>query len=130
MGKFGVGEIDISSDEIIDEKPRNGDSVTREEVEGIINIEDPKIGDDIKEEDEEVLKNAMGDIVLECAAANCKFGPGETVWKTDSLPANVAALMLTSHTEYHKQLFDKITVWEDQDTMEQGGEVGHDRHGV
>jgi hypothetical protein len=60
----------------------------------------------------------MGDIIMECGFPTCNLGAGETVWKTASLPAIAAVSSLNSHTEYHKQLYDKITVWEDKDTME------------
>ena len=46
----------------------------------------------------------MGDIVLECAFANCKLGTGETVWKTPSLLANAAISLLESHRDNHKQV--------------------------
>ena len=55
--------------------------------------------------------------MLECTVANCKLGPGDTVWKTPSLPAIAAISLLDSHSDNHKQLVDKITV-DDQDTME------------
>jgi hypothetical protein len=53
-GEAGLGsvwdgrQIEVSPNRIIDEKPRNGDSVIREVVEDNIDIEDTKIGDDIK----------------------------------------------------------------------------------
>jgi hypothetical protein len=37
--------------------------------------------------------------VLECDIATCKLGPGETVWKTPSLPAFAADAVLNSHVE-------------------------------
>jgi hypothetical protein len=86
-------------DRIIDEKPRNGVSVTRELAEGIIDIKVAEIGDDIKEEDEEVLENAMGDIIMECGFPTCKLGAGGTVWKTASLPAIAAVASLNAHTD-------------------------------
>jgi hypothetical protein len=55
-------------------------------------------------------ENIVTDVVLECSTATCKMGPGETVWKTPSLPAVAAEAVLNSHTDNHMELEEEAVI--------------------